>query len=146
MSWFTTCLIVLLIIQEEDKAKRKAELTIEYEEKVAAKKADNEEEEGVDSHICPVNLHFLNLLIVDEDKEEDEDLIEYREQMAEIDQEEFVDEEEDEEEESETDAMDRIRTSITEKFEEVTETISNIQVSHDLTYSMLISLCWSYSL
>ena len=35
-----------MITQEEDKAKRKAELTTEYEEKVAAKKANEEEEEG----------------------------------------------------------------------------------------------------
>ena len=64
-----------------------------------------------------------------EDEEEDEDLVEYREQMVEIDQEEFVDEEEDEEEESENDALERIKTSITEKFEETTEAISNIQVN-----------------
>ena len=49
--------------------------------------------------------------------------------MVEIDQEEFVDEEEDEEEESENDALERIKTSITEKFEETTEAISNIQVN-----------------
>ena len=51
------------------------------------------------------------------------------EQMAEIDQEEFADEEEDEEEESESEALERIKASITEKFEETTEAISNIQVS-----------------
>ena len=35
-----------MITQDEDKAKRKAELTTEYEEKAAAKKANKEEEEG----------------------------------------------------------------------------------------------------
>ena len=49
--------------------------------------------------------------------------------MAEIDQEEFVDEEEDEEEESESDALERIKASITERFEEATEAISSIQAS-----------------
>ena len=34
-----------MITQDEDKAKRKAELTTEYEEKAAAKKANKEEEE-----------------------------------------------------------------------------------------------------
>lgn len=48
--------------------------------------------------------------------------------MADIEQEEFVDEEEDEEEESEIDAMNRIQGSITERFEEMVEAISNIQV------------------
>lgn len=64
----------------------------------------------------------------EEEEEEDEDLIEYREQLAEIEQEEFVDEEEDEEEESEMDATNRIKGSITEKFEEMIEAMSNIQV------------------
>lgn len=36
------------IYQEEDKTKRKAELTIEFEKKVAAKKTDIDEEEGED--------------------------------------------------------------------------------------------------
>ena len=66
----------------------------------------------------------------EEEEEEDEDLVEYREQMAEIDQEEFVDDEEEEEEESEMDATDRIKTSLTEKFEELTEALTNIQVSN----------------
>lgn len=48
--------------------------------------------------------------------------------MAEIEQEEFVDEEDDEEEESEIDAMKRIQGSINERFEEMMEAISNIQV------------------
>ncbi len=39
-----------------------------------------------------------------------------------------MDEEEDEEEESENDALERIKASITENFEEATEVISNIQV------------------
>lgn len=69
----------------------------------------------------------MYLSTVDEE-EEDEDLIEYTEQIAEIEQEEFVDEEEDEEEESEIDALNRIQGSITERFEEMMETISNIQV------------------
>lgn len=49
--------------------------------------------------------------------------------MAEIDHEEFADEEEDEEEESENDALERIKASITDKFEETAEAISNIQVN-----------------
>ena len=67
--------------------------------------------------------------ITDLGDDEDEDLVEYREQIAEIDHEEYVDEEEDEEEESENDALERIKASITENFEETTEAISNIQVS-----------------
>lgn len=76
----------------------------------------------------------MYLSTVDEE-EEDEDLIEYTEQIAEIEQEEFVDEEEDEEEESEIDALNRIQGSITERFEEMMETISNIQVRAKLCLS-----------
>ncbi len=47
--------------------------------------------------------------------------------MAEIDQEEFPEEEE-EEEEAETDARDRLKTSISENYEEQTESILNIKV------------------
>lgn len=73
-------------------------------------------------------MYYIAHLGEDED-EDDEDLVEYREQMAEIDHEEYADEEEDEEEESENDALERIKASITERFEETTEAISNIQVS-----------------
>ena len=65
---------------------------------------------------------------VGDEEEDDEDLVEFKEQIMEIDQEEFVDEDENDEEESETEARDRIKTSITEKFEETTEAVSNIQV------------------
>ena len=67
-------------------------------------------------------------IILGED-DEDEDIVEYREQIAEIDDEEFVEDEEDEEDESENEAIERIKASITENFEETTEAISNIQVS-----------------
>ena len=86
---------------------------------------NNEEEGKVILHRD--KLSYLHLSTLDEE-EEDEDLIEYTEQMAVIEQEEFVDEEEDEDEESEIDAMNRIQGSITEKFEEMMEAISNIQV------------------
>lgn len=65
-----------------------------------------------------------------DEEEEDEALIEFQEQITEIDQEEFLDEEEDEEEENELDAKERIKTSIHEKFEEQTEALSNVQVNH----------------
>ena len=48
--------------------------------------------------------------------------------MAEINQEEFPDDEDEEEEEEETDAKERLRTAVTEKYEEQAESISNIQV------------------
>ena len=38
--------------QEKDKEKRKAELTVEYEEKVAEKKVTKEEEEGTSVIKC----------------------------------------------------------------------------------------------
>lgn len=72
--------------------------------------------------------------------DEDEDLVEYREQIAEIDHEEYADEEEDEEEESENDALDRIKASIIEKFEETTEAISNIQVSKSAMLFNVLSI------
>ena len=88
--------------------------------------------------ISYIAQHYCVYFVGDEE-EEDEDLIEFREQITEIDQEEFVDEEEDEEEESKTEAIDRIKTSITEKFEEIMETISNIQVSNHGTISTIMT-------
>lgn len=64
----------------------------------------------------------------DADQVADEDLEEYEQQVAEIDQEEFPDDDDEEEEEEETDAKERLRTALTEKFEEQTESISNVQV------------------
>lgn len=75
---------------------------------------------------------------IDEETEEmNEDLEEYREQVAEIDAEEFPDEEDEEEEESEPDATDRIRTSFTEKHEETNDAISNLQVCKPIYHNFL---------
>ncbi len=52
--------------------------------------------------------------------------------MAEIDQEEFPDDEEEEEEEAEEDARHRLKTNVIEKYDEQTESILNIQVSHNM--------------
>lgn len=81
------------------------------------------------------------------DEAADEDREEYEARLAEIDEEEFpVDEDEDEEEEEEeSDARERLRVAITEKYEEKTESILNIQVcsstnlftDSDLLYSIL---------
>lgn len=60
----------------------------------------------------------------------DEDRAEYEEAIAEIDQEERPEEEEDEEEETEADARDRLKTSISEHYEEQAESILNIQVEY----------------
>lgn len=70
------------------------------------------------------------LLLSDDELESDidEDLAEYEEGVAEIDQEEFTDDEDDEEEEAEEDARERLRTIITEKYEDMTDSIGNIQV------------------
>ncbi|XP_064400448.1 adenylate kinase 9-like [Halichondria panicea] len=96
---------------EADKALRKADLKAEYEKNVATRKAEKSDEDEDD-----------------EDEEAiDEDLTEYEEGVAEIDQEEFPDDEEEEEEEEEEDARHRLKTNIIEKYDEQTESILNIQ-------------------
>ncbi len=79
------------------------------------------------------NWDYYNCDCTDEDEEAiDEDLTEYEEGVAEIDQEEFPDEEEEEEEEEEEDARHRLKTNIIEKYDEQTESILNIQVLHNI--------------
>ena len=66
--------------------------------------------------------------IDEEEGEADEDLAEYEEGVAEIDAEDAPEIEEEEDEEEEAEAWERLRTSITEKYEEQTESANNIQV------------------
>ena len=61
--------------------------------------------------------------------EDDPDTEEYREQLTELEEEQFPeDEEEGEGEEEEGDARERMRATIVEKFEEQTEALSTLQV------------------
>ena len=108
-------------MQEDDKAKRKAEITAEYEALKQQRNADREEaKEAEDS----------------EDEAEDVEAIEaeedYKQQIEEIDNEEFEDEEEEEEEETEAEATDRIKSQLVENYEEQTQSVEGVQVGHYL--------------
>ncbi|XP_019849767.1 PREDICTED: adenylate kinase 9-like [Amphimedon queenslandica] len=102
---------------EESRAKRKVEIEEDYKTKKAeydaTKKQQQEEGGGEDGE--------------DEDDDEEDPFIdEFNEQLAEIEAEEPPEEEE-EEEETEEEVEDRMRTSIHEKYEEQTESLSGIQ-------------------
>lgn len=102
------------ICQEEDKSSRRAQLVKEYETKLAEKAATHKEKNEKDEE--------------DEgEEEEDNGMEEYKERLAEIDAEEMPAEEEEEEGESEADAMERMKTTLTEAFEQQTESLSSLK-------------------
>ena len=115
-------------MQEEDKAKRKAEITSEYE--ALKQKHDAEREHARDADDSEDEAEDVEAIEAEED---------YRQQIEEIDNEEFEDDEEEEEEETESEATERKKSQITEEYEEQTQSIEGVQVSHTIT---LLSLTW----
>lgn len=88
-------------------------------------------------------IHFVILvnhfsLLADEDTATQE----YQEQLEELEAEEFPEEEEEEPEETEEEAEERMRTHLTEKFEEQNDALSNLKVIHmhlhNYTYTDII--------
>lgn len=80
------------------------------------------------SHVaCHFCLYFLS---PPEEEGEDEDVAAFHEQLTEIEEEQFPDEEGEEEgEEGEEEARERMKGALIEKFEEQNEAISALQVS-----------------
>lgn len=111
--------MLILSLKEDDKTKRKAEITAEYETLKQQRNAEREEARDADDS---------------EDEAEDVEATEaeedYTQQIEEIDNEEFEDEEEEEEEETEVEATDRIKSQLVENYEEQTQSVEGIQVGH----------------
>ncbi|CAI8010883.1 Adenylate kinase 9 [Geodia barretti] len=101
---------------EEDKERRKNELIAEYQAKVAARKerktSSHKEDNGDEE---------------DEDEEGEEEQAEFEEQLAELEAGEMEEEEEEEEVEEDTDARERMKGALTERFEEENEAVNSLQ-------------------
>ena len=76
-----------------------------------------------------------------DDEEEDPDTEEYNERLAELEGEEPPEEEEEEEEEEENDAHERMKTAITEGFEDQNEAITLVQVCRSTLYMRNVCVC-----
>lgn len=118
LTYMMLCWFVYFLMQEDDKAKRKAEITEEYEAQKTRRIAEREEAREADES---------------EDEAEDVETLEaeeeYKQQTEEIDEEEFEDEEEEEEEETEEEARERMKTELSENCDEQTQSIEGLQVS-----------------
>ena len=85
-------------------------------------------------HVCGYILCYQILFVILADHcslladEEDTATQEYQEQLEELEAEEFPEEEEEEPEEMEEEAEERMRTHLTEKFEEQNDALSNLKV------------------
>lgn len=106
-------------MQEDDKAKRKAEITAEYE--ALKQKRNTEREEAKEADDSDDEAEDVEAIEAEED---------YKQQIEEIDTEEFEDDEEEEEEETELEATERIKSQLVENYEEQTQSVEGIQVCH----------------